>query len=109
MMAAMMIVMVIVMMIVMVMAILTILTTDTLFLSLYSPQLSLARSVLPSEACSSDCAAFVHKFAWGSRCFESFVSNQEVYAYAVNQTCSDSGEQIYLCSLTCCSFVLAQM
>jgi hypothetical protein len=50
------------------------------------------RVIETSEACSSDCAAFVHKFASGSRCLESLASNQEVYAHAVNQTCSDSGE-----------------
>ncbi len=50
------------------------------------------RMVETSEPCSSDCAAFVHKFASGSRCMESMFSNQEVYAHAVIQTCSDSGK-----------------
>jgi hypothetical protein len=45
-----------------------------------------------SDPCSSDCAAFVHKFASGSRCLESMAANQEVLAHVVNQTCSDSGE-----------------
>jgi hypothetical protein len=51
------------------------------------------RVIETSDACSSDCAAFVHKFASGSRCLESLVSNQEVYAHAVSQTCSDSGKR----------------
>jgi hypothetical protein len=50
------------------------------------------RMVETSEPCSSDCAAFVHKFASGSRCFESLVANQEAYAHAVIQTCADSGK-----------------
>ncbi len=62
------------------------------------------RVIETSDACSSDCAAFVRKFASGSRCLERLASYKEVYAHAVNQTCSDSGEHDeYLLTIDVCS------
>jgi len=43
-----------------------------------------------NATCSSECAALAHKFSSGSKCMESVYSNEQVLAYVVNETCSDS-------------------
>ncbi len=59
-----------------------------------TPAESVACAVLGQNAtvpCSTECAALAHKLS-GSKCMESVFSNEQVLAYVVNETCSESGK-----------------
>ena len=51
-----------------------------------------APTIGQNATCSPECAALAHKLSSGSNCMASVFSNQQVLAYVVNETCSDSGK-----------------
>jgi len=47
-----------------------------------------------NQSCSSECAALAHEFSSGPRCLENVLSNQQVLAYVINETCSDDRSKL---------------